>query len=195
MYVGLRYSLFSNLRFNNKTERVTGSRHTIISTKLAGMRLLPASMELTFSLESRRRSFSHTLSRRPSDTTMDNLWKPSDSAHDATAPLCQSSPTSTQIDHKPQTKNCLIINQEAEIEKFTQAVSGAKPTIILPLLLVAAALEDLPLDLLEEQRLEDAQVLLHGGVAVLHVLQPLGLVRALPAPNQEMVKVQGFRRA
>lgn len=111
-------------------------------------------MELTFSLESRRRSFSETMSRRPSDTTMDNLWKPSDSAHDPTAPLCQSSPISTQIDHKPQTNNCLI-NQEAEIEKFTQAASGAKPTILL-LLLVAAALEDLRLDLLEEQRLEDA---------------------------------------
>lgn len=46
-------------------------------------------------------------------------------------------------------------------------------------LLVAASPEDLRLDLLEEKRFEDAEVVDHRRVRVLHALQPLPLLAAL----------------
>jgi hypothetical protein len=57
----------------------------------------------------------------------------------------------------------------------------------LTFLLVAASLDDLRLDLLEEQWLKDTEVLGHRVVRVLHTLQHLGLLAAL-TPEPEKVR-------
>lgn len=67
--------------------------------------------------------------------------------------------------------------------------TSAAPSALTSFLLVAAAPDDLRLDLLEEQRLEDAEVVRHRLVRVLDALQSLRLLAALP---HEPEKVRVF---